>query len=245
MNIAIIFAGGTGQRMKSEDIPKQFLRVGGKPIIIHTLEKFSKHADVDAIVISCLESWIDELKKMIEEYKIDKVLDIVPGGKNGHDSIHNALVRAAKIANKKDIALICDGVRPMVSESLITNCIQEAVRYDSAVPVTPSIDSVLWSSDGEFCNRSMPRKEMYITQAPQGYTMEKILLAHDEAEKRGITNPISSSELLIELGETVHLFLGDRENIKVTTPEDLFALRAEYYYSQYKHFAAEEYEYGF
>lgn len=245
LNIAIIFAGGTGQRMKSEDIPKQFLKVDGKPIIIHTLEKFSKHREIDMIVVACLESWIDELKQLIKQYQITKIKAIVPGGKSGHESIHNALFKACETASDNDIVLICDGVRPMVSEKLITDCIVTVQKYGTAVPVTPSIDSVLWSHDGEECDRSLPRKEMFITQAPQGYTMGKIVWAHNEAEKRGIIAPISSSELLIELGEKVHLFIGERENIKVTTPEDLYTLRAGYYYDYYRKFVEEELGYGF
>ena len=112
------------------------------------------------------------------------------------------------------------------------------------MPVTPSIDSLLYSPDGENCKKSYDRNTMYVTQAPQGYIMERILWAHDEAEKRGITNPISSSELFIELGESVHLFKGERFNIKVTTPEDLVTLRAQFYYENYKKFAKEELKYG-
>lgn len=245
MNIAVIFAGGTGQRMKSEDIPKQFLKIDGKPIIIHTLEKFSMHQEIDMIVIACLESWIDELKQLIKKYQIAKVKAIVPGGKSGHESIHNALFKAYETASEDDIVLICDGVRPMVSENLIADCIATVKKYGTAVPVTPSIDSVLWSYDGEECEKSLPRKEMFITQAPQGYKMGKIIWAHNEAVKKGIINPISSSELLIELGEKVHIFLGERENIKVTTPEDLYTLRAGYYYRHYKKFVEEELGYGY
>ncbi|MBQ5381705.1 MAG: 2-C-methyl-D-erythritol 4-phosphate cytidylyltransferase, partial [Ruminococcus sp.] len=114
----------------------------------------------------------------------------------------------------------------------------------TAVPVTPSIDSLLYSTDGETCGKSYARNTMFITQAPQGYTMERILWAHQEAYKRGILNPISSSELFIELGEKVHLFQGERFNIKVTTPEDLITLRAQFYYENYKRFAKEELKYG-
>ena len=117
-------------------------------------------------------------------------------------------------------------------------------KYKTAVPVTPSIDSLLYSEDGETCGKSYQRSTMYITQAPQGYTMERILWAHEEAYKRGITNPVSSSELFIELGEKVHLFLGERFNIKVTTPEDLTTLRSQFYYENYKQFAKEELKYG-
>lgn len=240
----VIFAGGVGARMKSLDIPKQFIYVDGKPIIIRTLENFANHPQIDNIVISCLEDKIDYLWGLISEYKIPKITSIVAGGENGHQSIHNGLVEVSKFSSPDDIVLICDGVRPLISSELISNCIENAQKYETAVPVTPSIDSVLQSEDGETCSRSLPRKQMYITQAPQGYTMRKIMNAHNEAEKRGIDNPVSSGELLIELGETIHIFNGERDNIKVTTPEDLRFLRSRYYYRSFKNFAKEELKYG-
>ncbi|MFV0343465.1 MAG: 2-C-methyl-D-erythritol 4-phosphate cytidylyltransferase [Anaerocolumna sp.] len=244
MVTAMLFAGGVGERMKSTDIPKQFLEVEGKPIIIHTLEHFSRHSEVDYIVISCIASWIDVLKQQLEKFNIKKVVDVVPGGNNGHESIHNGLVRVQEFSAPEDIVLICDGVRPMLSDELISNCISDTKEYGSAVPVTPSIDSVLYSEDGVLCGKSFVRSTIYITQAPQGYTMEKIMWAHEEAVRRGIKSPTSSSELLIELGEQVHIFTGIRENIKVTTPEDLRTLRATQYYHHYKIFAKEELKYG-
>lgn len=240
---AVIFAGGIGQRMKSDDVPKQFLEVEGKPIIIRTLEHFSNHSMVDNIVVVCIESWIEELKRDIEKYNIKKVIAIVPGGSSGHESIHNGLVRVAEIAKDDDIVLICDGVRPMLSEALITTCIQDAATYGTAVPVTPSIDSVLYSKDGKTCSKSYERRNMFITQAPQGYTVGKIMWAHKMAEEKHL-DPVSSGELLLELGEDIHIFQGIRENIKVTTPEDLKALRANQYYDHFQEFAKEVIKYG-
>ena len=245
MITAMLFAGGIGARMKSVDMPKQFLEVGGMPIIIHTMGHFARHPEVDAIVIACKEDWIDYLKDLIKQYNVPKVKAIVPGGANGFDSIHNGVVATAEFSkNPEDIILICDGVRPMLSEELITNCINDTKKYKTAVPVTPSIDSLLYSEDGATCGKSYQRSTMYITQAPQGYTMERILWAHDEAYKRGIMSPVSSSELFIELGEKVHIFLGERFNIKVTAPEDLTTLRSQFYYENYKQFAKEELKYG-
>lgn len=240
---AVIFAGGVGARMKSSDIPKQFIEIEGKSIIIRTLEQFSKHPEVDKIFISCLEAWIPELEKQIDQYKVDKICKIVKGGENGHQSIHNGLVEAAAVSRPDDIVLICDGVRPVISEQLISNCIHDTRKYGTAVPVTPSIDSVLESSDGTYCRKNHPRSSMYITQAPQGYLVKTIMDAHDEAEKRGIDSPTSSAELLIALGQTVHIFIGERQNIKVTTPEDLYTLRSGYYYNHYRNFAKEELKY--
>ena len=240
---AMIFAGGTGTRMKSENIPKQFIEVDGKPIIIRTLENFAFHPLVDDIVIACIASGIDHLKSLIEQYRIPRVKAVVEGGSSGFESIHNGLVEVAKQASDTDIVLICDGVSPVMSEQLISECIELAKEHETAVPVVRSIDSVLVSEDGKSCKVNMPRENMYITQAPQGYTMRKIMWAHDEAAKRGLVNPTSSADLLIELGETIHIFIGERDNIKVTTPEDLYTLRSHYYYEHYKKFAKEELTY--
>ena len=155
---ALIFAGGVGARMKSQEIPKQFLEVEGKPIIIHTLEHFSNHDMVEKIVVVCLESWIDELKKDIKKYSIKKVESIVPGGKTGFQSIHNGLEVISSQSEDGDIVLICDGVRPMLSEQLITTCIQDTEKYGTAVPVTPSIDSVLYSEDGNNCKKNIEKR---------------------------------------------------------------------------------------
>ena len=239
---ALIFAGGVGSRMKSKEIPKQFLLVEGKPIIIHTLEHFSNHNMVDNIVVVCLESWIDELKKEIEKYNVKKVVGIIPGGETGFQSIHNGLERIAETSNDEDIVLICDGVRPMLSENLITTCIEDAKVYGTAVPVTPSIDSVLYSDDGCTCGKNIERSKIFITQAPQGYKMKTIMDAHDEAMAKGVES-VSSGDLMIELGHEIHIFKGIRENIKVTTPEDLNSLRAIQYYEHFKNFSREELQY--
>ena len=154
MITALIFAGGVGARMKSKEIPKQFLEVEGKPIIIHTLEHFSNHDMVEKIVVVCLESWIDELLRDIKRFSIKKIEAVIPGGKTGFQSIHNGLEEIAKNSSDDDIVLICDGVRPMLSEQLLTTCIEDAEKYGTAVPVTPSIDSVLYSEDGSSCSKN-------------------------------------------------------------------------------------------
>jgi len=244
MVFVVIFAGGTGMRMTPSDIPKQFMELDNKPIIIRTLENFSKHPKVDDIVIACIAGWEDELRRLIKKFKVKKVLDIVPGGETGYRSIKNGLLRVKSVTSPSDIVLICDGVRPNISQGLITNAIACTEKHGSAVPVLQSIDSVLISDNGKTCDRNLPRSSTYITQAPQGYTMELIMWAHDEAEARGIPDAISSADLLIGLGKTVRMFKGERDNIKITTQEDVLALRAHYYYSHYKKFAEEEKQHG-
>ena len=239
MAFALIFAGGVGTRMDSKDVPKQFLKVDGIPIIIRTIVHFEKHEQIDGIVVVCVEPWIGELQYELKTYGIRKVIKILPGGQTGFQSIHIGLEYLNGIMSGNDIVLICDGVRPCLSQELISECIEDAAIYGSAVPVTPSIDSVLYSEDGKFCERNISRKKIFITQAPQGYLMKEIMDAHREAIQKAI-EPVSSADLMIELGREVHLFPGIRENIKVTTVEDLNALRATQYYEHFKDFAKEE-----
>lgn len=242
MVTALIFAGGVGVRMRSANIPKQFLKVEGKPIIAHTIEHFEYHEAVDQIVVACHKDWIGVLKEYITQYHYQKIVKIIPGGETGYQTIHGGLMEIADMGYKEDdIVLICDGVRPILSEDLISTCIADAKKFTSAVPVTESIDSVLYSEDGENCSKNFKRKNIYITQAPQGYTMKRILDAHEQAEAAGVES-VSSADLLIELGQTVHIFKGIRENIKATTPEDMYTLRAAKYYEHFQQFAREELE---
>ncbi len=243
MTTAIIFAGGTGTRMKNTDIPKQFLEVGGVPIIIRTLAHFSEHPQVDNIIVVCLEGWIDRLKIDIEKYRLKKIIGIIPGGSTGFESIRKGLDRASEMLSENDIVLLCDGVRPILSESLITDCINDTKKYGTAVPVTKAIDSVLYSDDGSRCSRNIERAKIYNTQAPQGYTLKGILDAHKLAAEKGIES-ISSADLFLDLGLEVHLIQGIRDNIKVTTREDLNKIRATEYYEHFKEFSKEELKYA-
>ena len=128
MNIAVIFAGGIGTRMNSKALPKQFLKLYGKEIIIYTLEHFEKHPEIDAIAVACVEGWIPFLNELLEKYRFKKVKKVVPGGTTGQDSIYQGLKAAEAIAHgEKSIVLVHDGVRPLINGELITNCIQ-AVR---------------------------------------------------------------------------------------------------------------------
>lgn len=243
MVTALIFAGGTGTRMRNTDIPKQFLSVSGIPIIIRTLSFFSEHPMVDNIIIVCLSTWIEQLKIDLEKFNIKGVIGIIPGGSTGFESIRLGLDRAHEMSTDEDIILICDGVRPILSESLITTCIHDAKEFGTAVPVTRSIDSVLYSEDGINCSKNMKREKVFITQAPQGYKMKTIMDAHLKAEKRGIES-ISSADLILDLGGKIHLIKGIRENIKVTSRDDLNIIRATEYYEHFKIFSREELEYG-
>ena len=171
--IALIFAGGTGQRMGAE-IPKQFLKISGREIIIHTLELFELNDNVDEIYVACIKEWIPYLKKIIKMYDIDKVTKVFPGGKSGQDSIFLCL-KEAKKNNDNAIVLIHDGVRPLVSKETIDNCIESVKKYGSGITVTECFETPIMSTDGNSVEKMPERKTMYTAQAPQCFYLGKIL----------------------------------------------------------------------
>jgi len=223
--IAIIFAGGTGQRMGAE-LPKQFLKVFGKEILIHTLELFENNEYIDEIYVACLEEKISHLKRLIKKYSINKVKKIVPGGKTGQDSIFLTL-QAAKEDNEEDaIVLIHDGVRPLVSEETIVNCIKATEQYGNAVTVSKCMETPIQSLDGKIISEMPLRKIVYTAQAPQCYYLNEIYNVHIKERQ---SNPnyegiLDSCNLMYKNGIYTHLVEGNRGNIKVTTPEDFCTL---------------------
>lgn len=225
MNIALIIAGGSGHRMKNE-IPKQFLNVYDKPVIVYTLEAFQKHPDVDAIGVVCIEGWIDILKAYARQYGITKLEWVVPGGKNGQDSIRNGVFEAEKRYSEDTVILIHDAIRPMVSHEVISDCIVQCKTHGSAISVLPCNTAVLHRSTDEYSTNVVPRSELAMTQTPQAFPLEKLSRIHRQALERGITNSVASCTLMIEMGETVHFSIGSETNIKLTTPEDLKIFKA-------------------
>ena len=225
--IAIIFAGGVGQRMGAS-IPKQFLNVYGKPIIIHTLEKFQYHEEIDKIYVACKEDLIPVFKTMVKKYNITKIPEhgIVAGGKTGQDSIYNALY-AASLENSGDsIVLIHDGVRPLITPEVISRNIASVKEYGSAITCTPCFETPVVSYDGENVASLPKRKYVYTAQAPQSFLLGDILSMHEKVRKENpnYTDIIDSCTLMQINGFHVRLIEGNRGNIKVTTPEDYIDL---------------------
>ena len=175
MNIAAIFAGGSGVRMHTKSRPKQFLELNGKPIIIYTLELFDNHPQVDAIVVACIDSWIPFLKKMIRKFEITKVIEIVPGGETGQDSIYNALQAAERAADGKDATvMIHDGVRPLITEQTITDNINTVEEFGSCITCVPATETfVVSQADGSLEIPS--RANSLIARAPQSFHLSDIM----------------------------------------------------------------------
>lgn len=225
MNIALIIAGGKGQRMQQE-IPKQFLNVNDKPVIIYTLEAFQSHPDIDAIGVACVDGWHDILRAYARQYKISKLSWIVPGGETGQASIWNGLIEAEQRYSPNDIVLVHDAIRPMVSHEIISDCIVQCKRHGSAITVVPCNTVVLRRTTQETSSEVVPRDKLALTQTPQAFPLKRLADAHRKALELGITNSIASCTLMIELGETLHFSIGAETNIKLTTPDDLKIFKA-------------------
>lgn len=226
MNIGLIFAGGSGVRMNTKGMPKQFLQMNGKAIIIHTLEYFEKCKDVDAIVVVCLEEYIEYLQSLLAANRITKVKRIVPGGKCGQESIYHGLCAAEEIANGEDIVLIHDGVRPLISEELLSSSIQMVKEKGNAITVTPATETIVQTENGDTISNIIDRKSCYIAKAPQSFYLKDILKVHRQAIADNKCDCIDSASLMREYGYSLNLLEGSNENIKITNPSDFYILRA-------------------
>lgn len=225
MNIALIIAGGSGQRM-NQDIPKQFINVNDKPVIVYTLEAFQQHPGIDAIAVVCLEGWREILNAYAKQFNITKLRWITDGGKNGQESIKNGIWALKDECAPDDMILIHDGIRPMVSQEIISDCITKCRKNGSAVTVIPCAEAMLLSDDKLSSKETILRDKLARTQTPQAFFLEKLVWAHEEAAKRGITNSIATCTLMIELGETVSFSTGSEKNIKLTTTDDIEIFKA-------------------
>lgn len=225
MNIGMIIAGGSGHRMKQE-IPKQFINVNDKPIIIYTLEAFQNHPDISEIGVVCIDEWQGVLKAYARQYHIDKLKWIADGGENGQSSIRNGVMEAEKRYSPDDVILIHDAIRPMVSSEIISDCIIQCNKHGSAISVLPCNTAVLHKDNDEWSENVIIRDELALTQTPQAFKIKTIADAHREALEKGITNSVASCTLMIELGKRVYFSIGSETNIKLTTPDDLLIFKA-------------------
>lgn len=226
MNIAVIFAGGTGQRMNTKTLPKQFLELHGKPILIYTLEHFQQHKQIDGIVLVCIAEWIDYCRELLQKYYITKVKAIVPGGESGQISIRNGLLKANELFSEESIVLIHDGVRPLINYDTITNAIQCVKQHGSAITVSPAIETIALRSENGEIGEIIERSKCQLAKAPQCFYLNEILQAHQKSEDEGRNDFIDSASLMRHYGHSLYTVEGPTENIKITTPSDFYLFRA-------------------
>ncbi len=225
MNIALLTAGGSGTRMNME-IPKQFLTVSEKPIIIYTLEQFQKHPNIDVIIVVCKKGWEEILDAYARQFKITKLKHIVSGGDCGQSSIYNGVSELSKHYSQDDLVLVHDGNRSLVSDDIISNCIAVAHEKGNAVAVIPTTEAVVKSKNEKNSTELLQRSELYRTQTPHGFSLGNILKLHKEAKEQGITDSVATCTLAIELGESINFSKGSEKNLKITTEEDLDIFKA-------------------
>ena len=225
MNIALIIAAGVGARM-GQDIPKQFLPVYEKPVIVYTMEAFQRHKDIDEIVISCLDGWEVPLRAYAKQFGIAKLSTIVPGGATGQESIFNGISAIAKNHSEEDIILIHDAIRPNVSERIISNCINTTKEKGNAITIIPCNEVMLTTEDSKSSKAAYDRDKLKRTQTPQTVKLGKLIELHKRAKEQGITNSVATCSLMTELGETVFFCDGSTKNIKLTTVDDIDIFKA-------------------
>lgn len=226
MVVALLTAAGTGTRM-GQDIPKQFMHVDNKPIIIHTMEAFEQHPNIDAMIVVTLPAWMDVLKAYAKQFNITKLKWIVKGGQTGQESIYNGLRFLENQLETDDIVMVHDGNRCLVSNEIISDSLVTFNLHESAVAAIPCVEAVFRSDDcGISSTNSIPREQLVRTQTPHTYTLGKLLWAHEEANKRGITNTAATCTLMQQLGETIYFSKGSEENLKITTVDDIKIFKA-------------------
>jgi 2-C-methyl-D-erythritol 4-phosphate cytidylyltransferase len=227
VNIALIFAGGVGRRMTQSALPKQFLELNGKPVIIHTLEHFQHHPEIDFIAIACVADWIDHLRTLVSDYDITKVRWIVPGGATGQLSIYNGLSAIhAEFEASNPVVLIHDAVRPLITADLITRNINSVLQLGSGVTCSVVKETILIADSHEYVSQITDRAQTRIARAPQSFLLNDIYASHLSALERGFDDCIDSCSIMRLAGHEVHLVDGPHENIKITTPGDFFVFRA-------------------
>lgn len=229
MNIGVIFAGGSGTRMHTKDIPKQFLMVHGKPIIVHTIEQFEYHDEIDGIIVVCIEDWIPYMEDMKYRYRLDKIGKIVAGGATGQMSIYNGLCAAEKVyGSKNNIVLIHDGVRPLINKQIISDNIACVKENGSAITCHVAKETVILVDETEIVKDIPSRKNSRLAQAPQSFWLDEILKVDRKAISEGNIDMIDSCSMMRYYGRNLSVVIGPSENIKITTPDDFYTFRALY-----------------
>ncbi len=228
MNIALVFAGGTGQRMHNAACPKQFLELYGKPIIIHTLEIFQKHPDIDSIVVPCVEGWHDHLRNLAKQFGITKLVKVVPGGKTSQDSKLSALRAIRELCKDDDVVMMHDAVRPLITAKVIDDNLACLKEHGNAITVDPFTETGVTSEDGKTVGSTIERSKLYIAKAPQTFYYKDALEAHELAQDMPESTTIDTCTIMTTLGKQLYFVRCEHSNIKITNPEDYYIFKAIY-----------------
>lgn len=224
---AVIFAGGVGRRMGGSRRPKQFLELGGRPIIDYTIEHFANHPLVSRVVVACLEDWIPYLRRVLGARRYAARVDVVPGGSSGQASIFNGIeaLRNEHPGEQDAVVLVHDGVRPLIDEKTITACVQSVCEHGSTATIAPAIETIVLTGAHDVVREIIPRADVGLARAPQAFRLEALYQAHLRANEEGLDEFIDSVSMMAYFGDVIHTVEGPAENIKVTTPMDYYAFK--------------------
>lgn len=229
MTVALIIAGGTGQRMGAH-IPKQFVLVDGKPVLFYTLDAFERHPKVDAIELVLIDGWQDDVNCWKTQYSITKLQWIVPGGATGQESIRNGVFGLEGKCASDDIVIIHDGIRPLVEPEVLDDVIEKAKEFGSGVTSMPYNEQIFLvdENDPSITRKFIPRETLRRVATPQAYRFGLLDEAYHEAFERkiGIYGSSYANTMMVELGHELHFAAGSDKNLKLTTPGDLEIFRA-------------------
>ena len=222
MTTAVIIAGGAGRRM-GQSIPKQFINIYDKPVIIYTLESFQRHPQIDAIEVVCIDGWHDVLRSYAEQFGITKLRWIVKGGETGQESIRNGVYFLEDKLSPDDTVIIHDGIRPLVEEEVLSDVIVKCEQYGNAVTSMPYNEQVFVIDDEISTVKYIPRETLRRVATPQAYKFGKLDWAYHEAfeKENGIYGSSYTNTMMVELGERLYFAVGSDKNIKLTTQDDL------------------------
>ena len=225
--IAIIIAGGSGSRM-GQDIPKQFINVYDKPVLIYTLESFQNHPQIDAIELVCLDGWHDIVWAYAKQFNITKLKWIISGGSTGQESIRNGVFNLEGKCDKDDIIIIHDGVRPLVDEAVLSDVIIKCEEHGNAVSSMPYNEQIFVKDDEESTTKFIPRETLRRVVTPQAYRFDLLDEKYHEAfEKQiGIFGSAYTNTMMVDLGVKLYFAAGSDRNIKLTTKDNLEMFKA-------------------
>lgn len=228
-NIAIVIAAGSGQRM-GQDIPKQFINVYDKPVLIYTLESFQRHPQIDAIEVVCLDGWLDVVRAYARQFNITKLKWIIPGGATGQESIRNGVYNLEGTAGKEDLIVVHDGIRPLMDAAILTDVLLVAGKYGNAVTALPYNEQifVVNRDDPSTTSEYIPRETLMRVSTPQAYRFDLIDAKYHEAFEKniGVAGSNYTNTMMVQLGVTLHFAAGSDKNIKLTTKDDLELFKA-------------------
>jgi 2-C-methyl-D-erythritol 4-phosphate cytidylyltransferase len=227
MNVAVIIAGGSGHRM-GQDIPKQFINVYDKPVLIYTLESFQQHPMVDAIEVVCIDGWQDLVWAYAKQFNITKLKWIIQGGATGQESIRNGVYNLQDKCGEDDVVIIHDGIRPLIEESVLSDVITKCKEYGNAVTSMPYNEQIFVIDDEKSTTKYIPRETLRRVSTPQAYKFGKLNWAYQKAfeEEIGIYGSSYTNTMMVELGERLYFAAGSDKNIKLTTKDDLELFKA-------------------